>query len=111
MSIPTALSQLKYVESVRQGGVLLPSKTLAIAISQLGSPTSQKLICGTLEQLAEADKGVYGEPLHSLIIVGKRLHDLEVEFADDWALRKGKPDDQSLWRSVAKDTYGVKMDD
>jgi diphthine methyl ester synthase len=42
----------------------------------------------------------FGGPLHSLVIVGKRLHPLERDYAGQYAV----PD--SRWFSVAKDTYG-----
>jgi len=108
MSIPTAASQLIEVESTRGLGTLDPSKTLAIAVSRLGSPTDQRIVCGTLNELAELgerDPTAFGEPLHSLVIVGRRLHHLEIEYAEEWAV------DKSNWRRVAADVYGVRMDD
>lgn len=79
MSIPTAVSQLIEVEDLRKSGVLEPDKTLAIAMSRVGAQDgSQKIVCGTLAELAAQDASIFGEPLHSLVIVGKRLHHLEV---------------------------------
>ncbi|KAI6100493.1 putative methyltransferase DPH5 [Pisolithus sp. B1] len=47
--------------------------------------TQQCIVCGTLEQLSEQPPESFGEPLHSLIIVGKRLHHLEVVYAEEYA--------------------------
>ena len=106
MSIPTAVSQLIKVESSRNTGILSPTQTLAIAVSRLGSPTDQRIVCGTLKELAdlgERDPAAFGDPLHSLVIVGKRLHHLEVEFAEVWAV------DKESWKEKAKSVYGVRM--
>lgn len=106
MSIPTAVSQLIEVEETRDSGTLSPYKTLAIAVSRLGSPTDQRIVCGTLKELAdlgEADPAAFGDPLHSLVIIGKRLHHLEVEFAEAWAV------DKTSLRETAKSVYGVNM--
>ena len=108
MSVTTAVRQLAEVENSRQSGTLEPERILAIAVSRLGSPTQQRMVCGTLSELNEKggeDPSIFGEPLHSLIIVGKRLHHLEVEFAAEWAINKDR------WYRVARDKYGVKMDD
>lgn len=41
----------------------------------------------------------WGEPLHSLILVGRRLHPLEVEYGKAYTLP------QSRWETVARDVY------
>ena len=106
MSIPTAVSQLIEIENLRKGGVLTPQATLAVALSRVGAQTDgeQRIVCGTLEELAAQDGGVFGEPLHSLVIVGKRLHPLEVEYAEAFAVSKEN------WRNVAQATYGCILD-
>ena len=105
MSIPTAVSQLLEVESSRGLEVLSAEKTLAIAMSRVGAQTDgeQRIICGTLAELAAQDPGVYGNPLHSLVIVGKRLHELEVEYTEEYAVSK------ESWRDVAKTVYGCNL--
>ncbi|KAI6115233.1 diphthine synthase isoform b [Pisolithus croceorrhizus] len=90
MSIPQAVSQLLEVESLRSENVLSPRATLAIALSRVGCDTGsdntqQRIVCGTLEQLSEQSPESFGEPLHSLVIVGKRLHHLEVVYAEEYA--------------------------
>lgn len=100
MSIPLAVSQLIEVEALRKEGILTPASTLAISMSRVGGGPRQRIVAGTLEQLKQQDSSLYGEPLHSLVIVGKRLHPLEVEFASAFAI-------DGTWKRVARDVYRV----
>ncbi|EIM80545.1 Diphthine synthase [Stereum hirsutum FP-91666 SS1] len=104
MSIPLAVSQLLEVESTRQSGILSPETTLAIAVSRVGGGEHQRIVCGTLQELSEQPDDVYGEPLHSLVIVGKRLHHLEAEYAESYAVNKEN------WITVAKNVYQCNFD-
>lgn len=104
MSIPLAVSQLLEVESTRQAGILSPETTLAIAVSRVGGGEHQRIVCGTLKELSEQPEEVYGEPLHSLVIVGKRLHHLEAQYAEMHAVNKEN------WISVAKNAYQCNFD-
>ena len=106
MSIPQAVSQLLEVESLRRSGTLSPEETLAIGLSRVGGDESQqKIVAGTLAELAAQPAGVFGEPLHSLVIAGKRLHHLEVEYAEQYAVNAAN------WRNVARDVYKCALDD
>lgn len=106
MSIPQAVSQLLEIESLRQSGVLSPEETLVIGLSRVGGDESQqKIVAGTLGELAAQSADVFGEPLHSLVLVGKRLHHLEVEYAQQYAV------DAMHWRKVAQDVYKCALDD
>lgn len=101
MSIPTGVSQLIETESTRQEGILTPDTTLAIALSRVGGDASQqRIVAGTLQELLDQPAEVFGEPLHSIVIVGKRIHHLEVEYAEEYAV------DKANWRRVAKEVYG-----
>jgi len=104
MSIPVAVSQLLEVESSRRDGILDAQKTLAIAMSRVGSSSEQRIVCGTLQELSQQDSEVFGKPLHSLVIVGKRLHHLEVGFAVEYAVNK------ESWKTVAHDVYGCNLE-
>ncbi|KAI0292775.1 Diphthine synthase [Russula brevipes] len=105
MSIPQAVAQLIEIEDTRNEGVLVPDRTLAIALSRVGGgPDNERIVCGTLAQLQEQPPHVFGEPLHSLVIVGRRLHHLEAEYASAFAV------DATLWRDVAQKVYGCNFD-
>ena len=100
MSIPLAISQLSEVEARRKEGILSPESTLAISMSRVGGGSQQRIVAGTLSQLGQQDPGMYGPPLHSLVIVGKRLHPLEVDYASSFAI-------DETWGRVARDVYHV----
>ncbi|EPS92694.1 hypothetical protein FOMPIDRAFT_1137447 [Fomitopsis schrenkii] len=104
MSIPQAASQIAEIEALRGEGILRPETTLAVALSRVGGGEDQRIVCGTLEELLAQPADVFGEPLHSLVIVGKRLHHLEVEYAEEYAVNK------ETWRSVAQTVYGRTLD-
>jgi diphthine methyl ester synthase len=105
MTIPQAVSQLLEIETIRQEGTLSPSKTLAIALSQVGGGDAhERIVCGTLTELQSLSDDAFGYPLHSLVIVGKRLHHMEVEFAEEWAVNR------KTWRDVARDIYGCSLE-
>ncbi|EPT02455.1 hypothetical protein FOMPIDRAFT_1118258 [Fomitopsis schrenkii] len=104
MSIPQAASQITEIEALRGEGILRPETTLAVALSRLGGGEDQRIVCGTLEELLAQPADVFGEPLHSLVIVGKRLHHLEVEYAEEYAVNK------ETWRSVAQSVYRCTLD-
>ncbi|KAF8630227.1 hypothetical protein AX15_003050 [Amanita polypyramis BW_CC] len=131
MSIPTALEQMKEVEEGQGKGTLDPHKTLIIALSRMGAPPpllspsdddddddddctsdpayeAERIVSGTLDDLLSVPpseyKNVFGLPLHSLIVVGKRLHVLEAEFAEAFAVNKEN------WRKVAREAYGCALE-
>ncbi|KIR28355.1 diphthine synthase [Cryptococcus deuterogattii LA55] len=82
-----------------------PSQTLAISLSRVGT-SSQRLISGTLSELAALDEEEFGGPLHSVVIVGKRLHPLELEYAGKFAIGGENGD----WWRVGKEVYGVERE-
>ncbi|KAF8058785.1 tetrapyrrole methylase [Lyophyllum atratum] len=105
MSIPQAVSQLVEIESIRSTGILDPDRTLAVALSRVGGGEEhQRIVAGTLKELLNHPAEAYGEPLHSIVIIGKHLHHLEVDYAEDFAI------DKDNWRTVAKDVYGCSLD-
>ncbi|KAK0434158.1 tetrapyrrole methylase [Desarmillaria tabescens] len=105
MSIRQAVSQLIEIESLRQTGTLSPDITLAVALSRVGGGSdNQRIVAGTLTELVNHPEDAFGDPLHSLVIVGKRLHHLEVEYAQDFAI------DVERWRNTAKKVYGCALD-
>ena len=82
-----------------------PDTTLALSLSRIGTPT-QRIISGTITELAGLAEEEFGEPLHSVVIVGKRLHPLELEFAGQWAIGG----EQGGWWKVGKEVYGVERE-
>ncbi|KAK0486501.1 tetrapyrrole methylase [Armillaria novae-zelandiae] len=105
MSIRQAVSQLIEIESLRQTGTLSPDTTLAVALSRVGGGSdNQRIVAGTLEDLVNHPEDAFGDPLHSLVLVGKRLHHLEVEYAQEFAVDLGR------WRNTAKQVYGCALD-
>ena len=104
MAIPQAVSQLIEIEEMRQQEVLTPEKTLAIAMSRVGGGEHERIVCGTLAELAAHPPEAFGEPLHSMIIVGKRVHHLEIEYGESYAVNR------ESWRSVAQSAYGCSLE-
>lgn len=80
MSIEQAAEQLLEVQENRGERNYAP-ETPCIAVSRLGSPR-QTIKAGTMKEMAEYESG---EPLHSLIILGNKVHDLESDFFMQWA--------------------------
>lgn len=84
MDIATAASQLIEIEESRQEQAYTEN-TPCVAILRLGAPT-QNFKAGTLKELSEYDSG---EPLHTMVMLGRQVHDLELEylyqFVDDKA--------------------------
>lgn len=83
MNIETAAEQLLEIEEKRQEKCYIP-ETPCIAISRLGSP-NQKFAAGTLAEMAQYESG---EPLHSLVILGHRIHELESDYFMQWAINE-----------------------
>jgi diphthine synthase len=63
------------IEEEQGHGICAPT-TLAVGLARVGAE-DELIVAGTLEELRQVD---FGLPLHSLIIVGKRIHELEVEY-------------------------------
>lgn len=82
MGVDTCCQQLLEVEENRGEEAYTPD-TPCIAVSRLGSP-NQTFKAATLRELAEYDAG---EPLHSVVMLGRQVHELELDyllaFADD----------------------------
>ncbi|KAK5963859.1 diphthine synthase PWA37_004194 [Arxiozyma heterogenica] len=75
MSISQCCEQLLEIEEAR-GTKAYTKDTPAVAISRLGA-ANQTFKVGTIEELSQYDAG---EPLHSLVILGRQCHELELEY-------------------------------
>lgn len=82
MTVNRAVRQLLAVEAKRGGGVATP-ETMAFGVARIGH-SDQRIVAGTLAQLASVD---FGPPLHSLVLVGGELHDMEKEMAQLYAVK------------------------
>jgi diphthine synthase len=83
MTVAQCASQMLESEEIRAEGVYKPD-SLAVGVARIGA-IDQQIVTGTLKQLREAD---LGKPLHSLILLGKRVHDLERDYIREWAVDK-----------------------
>ncbi|TGZ84944.1 Diphthine synthase [Ascodesmis nigricans] len=72
--------------------------SLAVGVARLGSK-EQKIVAGRLSELVDVDMG---KPLHSLVLMGKRVHELEIDFVREFAVDK-----ESFDESVKKGGYGT----
>ncbi len=98
MSIPLVVSQLIETEFLRQTGALSLIQHLAIALSCVGGGRNNKnIVSGILTDLVDHAEDPFRDPLHGLVIVGERLHCLEVEYAQHW-------------KNTAKQVYGCALD-
>lgn len=92
MTVAECVGQMLEIEEIRGEGAYGP-RSLAMGVARLGSK-DQRLITGTLEQLKAAD---LGPPLHSLVLLGRRTHDLERDFIRSFAIEEGSFD--AVWAS------------
>jgi len=99
MSPQTAISQIISALSSSPSPLMSPATTLAVTLSRVGG-TAQKILSGSLEELAALGEADFGDPLHSMVIVGSRLHPMEIDYAAEFAVGEG-------WRKVARDVHGV----
>ena len=88
MTVNQAVEQLLEIEENRGEGHCTPD-TLAIGCARIGTPT-QKIVAGSLAELVNAD---FGGPLHSLVLIGSRMHHMEADFVREYAVDKTTFDD------------------
>lgn len=89
-----AQQMLEIEEDVKKEGVYTRD-SLAVGAARIGAE-DQQIVAGTLGQLCDAD---LGRPLHSLVLLGSRVHDLEREFLEEFAI------DKDIFNAVWKKTY------
>ncbi|KAL2754219.1 hypothetical protein ACRALDRAFT_2109689 [Sodiomyces alcalophilus JCM 7366] len=97
MTVGQCARQMLEIEEEKGEGVYSPD-SLAIGAARVGG-TEQKFVAGTLRELCDADEAL-GPPLHSLVLLGRRTHELEHEFVRDFAL------DKETWDRIWKAEYG-----
>lgn len=87
MSPAVAIEQMLSLLPSEDAPSLVPDETLAFTVSRVGSP-GQKILAGTLRELADLPEEAFGSPLHSMVIVGKRLHPVERDFGLQYAVNR-----------------------
>ncbi|KAL9122855.1 MAG: hypothetical protein Q9187_000591 [Circinaria calcarea] len=92
MTVAQCARQMLEIEEQRSERVY-STDSLAIGVGRVGAE-DEKLTVGTLKQLSEVD---LGPPLHSLVLLGRRTHDLEREFIREFAIDPAIFD--SVWRN------------
>lgn len=81
MTVAECARQMLETERERKGGVF-GEDSLAVGVARVGA-IDQKMVAGTLEELCGVD---LGPPLHSLVLLGKKAHELEMEFIKAFAV-------------------------
>ncbi|MCJ1322579.1 diphthine synthase [Xylographa vitiligo] len=98
MTVSQCAEQMIEIEGQRAEGVYGPD-SLAIGVARIGAET-QRMKVGSLQQLTGVDMG---SPLHSLVLLGKRTHDLERDFIREFAV------DADVFDSIWKRDYAGKQ--
>ena len=113
MTAAQAIQQLLSVEEERREGWCSGDK-LAVVAARVGSGSastnspanaarSEQFVCGTLSRLRNVD---IGPPLHSLVLVGRRTHELEREMLRGWVVDVDNDDDGGVGTGRAGDAVG-----
>ncbi|KAK0129249.1 diphthine synthase [Cadophora gregata] len=104
MTVGQCAEQMLEIEGLKkeagEGGVY-DEESLAVGAARVGGK-SEKFVSGTLKQLCEADE-VLGGPLHSLVLLGRRTHELESDYVREFAV------DKELWDRIWKRDYEGKQ--
>lgn len=97
MTVGQCAQQMLEIEDEKKEGVYGPD-SLAIGAARVGART-EKFVAGTLKQLCDADD-LLGKPLHSLVLLGSKAHELERDYAREFAI------DKDLWDKTWAEHYG-----
>ncbi|KAK3688271.1 Diphthine synthase [Podospora appendiculata] len=94
MSVGTCAQQMLEIEEEKGEGVYGPD-SLAIGAARVGGLT-EKFVAGTLKELCDADEEL-GAPLHSLVLLGRRTHELEHDYVREFAVNRENWD--RIWKA------------
>ncbi|KAL5595585.1 hypothetical protein FOVSG1_009274 [Fusarium oxysporum f. sp. vasinfectum] len=100
MTVGQCAQQMLEIEDERKEGVYTKD-SLAIGAARVGGKT-EKFVAGTLEELCSTDEEL-GPPLHSLVLLGRRTHELELDYVRQFAVDKEK------WDRLWKAEYGKQL--
>lgn len=96
MTAAQCCSQMLEVEADRNGGICGMDK-LVVGAARVGS-SEMRLVAGKVSEVAKVD---LGRPLHSVVFVGQRCHDVEREMMRSYAVNRETFDE--IWE---KGGYG-----
>lgn len=98
MTVSQCAEQLIGVEEELKDGVC-GADALAVGVARVGAG-DMKIVAGTLRQLVDSD---LGRPLHSLVVIGRRGHDLERDFLEEFAM------DKAVFKELWDKSYGKQL--
>ncbi|OLN97558.1 Diphthine methyl ester synthase [Colletotrichum chlorophyti] len=85
MTVGQCAAQMLEIEEEKKEGVYSPD-SLAIGAARVGGKT-EKFVAGTLKELCDTDE-ILGGPLHSMVLLGRRAHELEYDYIREFAVNK-----------------------
>ncbi|KAK1964431.1 diphthine synthase [Colletotrichum sublineola] len=85
MTVGQCAAQMLEIEEDKQERVYT-ADSLAIGAARVGGKT-EKFVTGTLKELCDADE-ILGGPLHSMVLLGRRAHQLERDYIREFAVNK-----------------------
>ncbi|KAK2063550.1 diphthine synthase [Colletotrichum caudatum] len=85
MTVGQCAAQMLEIEEDKQERAYTPD-SLAIGAARVGSKT-EKFVAGTLTELCDTDE-ILGGPLHSMVLLGTRAHELERDYIREFAVNK-----------------------
>ncbi|ROW16754.1 hypothetical protein VPNG_01593 [Cytospora leucostoma] len=97
MTVGQCASQMLEIEEAKAEGAYGPD-SLAIGAARVGGKT-EKFVAGTLRELCDQDEEL-GAPLHSMVLLGRRTHELEHDYVREFAVNK------ETWDSIWNAEYG-----
>jgi len=100
MTVSQCAQQMLEIEEEKKEGVYGPD-SLAIGAARVGGK-DEKYVAGTLKQLCDSDE-LLGAPLHSMVLLGRRAHELERDYAREFAV------DKELWDKLWAEEYGKQL--
>jgi diphthine synthase len=91
------VEEIKAAEAGGEAAGVYGEESLAVGAARVGGKT-EKYVSGTLKELCDADE-VLGGPLHSLVLLGRRTHELESEYVREFSMNK------EVWDRIWKRDY------
>ncbi|EFE44310.1 hypothetical protein TRV_00926 [Trichophyton verrucosum HKI 0517] len=91
MTVAQCAEQMLETEAERKEGICGP-ESLAIGAARVGA-VDQQLVVGTLKELTKVD---LGKPLHSLVLLGTKTHELERDYIRRFAVDTATFD--NIWK-------------